>query len=49
LALVETNKAALMIVGDWAKGDFSAASLTLDKDYGCELAAWFVGCLHHDN
>ena len=38
LALVETNKAALMIVGDWAKGDFSAARLTLDKDYGCELA-----------
>lgn len=38
LALVETNKAALMIVGDWAKGDFSAANLTLDKDYGCELA-----------
>jgi len=38
LALVETNKAALMIVGDWAKGDFSAANLTLDKDYGCELS-----------
>jgi|SRR5579871_1990635 len=38
LALVETHKAALMIVGDWAKGDFSAANLTLDKDYGCELA-----------
>jgi glucose/mannose transport system substrate-binding protein len=38
LALVETNKAALMIVGDWAKGDFAAANLVLDKDYGCELA-----------
>jgi len=38
LVLVETNKAALMIVGDWAKGDFAAANLTLDKDYGCELA-----------
>jgi len=38
LALVETNKAAFMIVGDWAKGDFAAANLTLDKDYGCELA-----------
>lgn len=38
LALVETNKAALMIVGDWAKGDFAAANLTLDKDYGCQLA-----------
>src|SRR5262249_26526297 len=38
LALVETHKAALMIVGDRAKGDFSAAKLTIDKDYGCELA-----------
>jgi glucose/mannose transport system substrate-binding protein len=38
LALVETNKAAFMIVGDWAKGDFAAANLTLDKEYGCELA-----------
>lgn len=37
LALVETSKAALMIVGDWAKGDVCAANLTLDKDYGCEL------------
>jgi glucose/mannose transport system substrate-binding protein len=43
LALVETNKAALMIVGDWAKGDFSAANLTLDKDYGCVLAPGSTG------
>ncbi len=38
LALVETNKAALMIVGDWAKGDLAAANLKLDEDWGCELA-----------
>lgn len=38
LALVEINKAAFMILGDWAKGDFAAANLTLDKDYGCMLA-----------
>ena len=38
LALVETNKAAFMIAGDWAKGDFSAASMTPGKDYGCLLA-----------
>ena len=38
LALVETNKAALMITGDWAKGDFAAVNLTLDEDYGCQLA-----------
>ena len=38
LALVETNKAALQIVGDWAKADFAAAHLELDRDYGCALA-----------
>jgi glucose/mannose transport system substrate-binding protein len=38
LALVETNKAAMMIVGDWAKGDLTAASLKLDVDWGCQLA-----------
>ncbi len=38
LALVETNKAAMMIVGDWAKGDLAAANLKLDEDWGCELA-----------
>jgi glucose/mannose transport system substrate-binding protein len=38
LALVETNKAAMMIVGDWAKGDLAAANLKVDVDWGCELA-----------
>jgi glucose/mannose transport system substrate-binding protein len=38
LALVETNKAALMIVGDWAKGDFLAADKKLGTDYGCQMA-----------
>ncbi len=38
LALVETNKAAMMIVGDWAKGDLAAANLKLDQDWGCALA-----------
>jgi glucose/mannose transport system substrate-binding protein len=38
LALVETNKAALMIVGDWAKGDFAAAGKQLGTDYGCQMA-----------
>jgi glucose/mannose transport system substrate-binding protein len=36
--LVITNKAALQIMGDWAKGEFSAAGLTPGKEYGCELA-----------
>jgi glucose/mannose transport system substrate-binding protein len=38
LALVETNKAAMMIVGDWAKGDLAAANLKLDQDWGCALS-----------
>jgi glucose/mannose transport system substrate-binding protein len=38
LASVETNKAAFMIAGDWAKGDFSAAGMTPGKEYGCALA-----------
>jgi len=38
LALVETNKAAFMIAGDWAKGDFSAAGMTVGKEYGCAPA-----------
>lgn len=38
LALVENNKAALMIVGDWAKGDFLAAGKKLGTDYGCQMA-----------
>lgn len=38
LALVQTHKAALMIVGDWAKGEFAAANMKLDEDWGCALA-----------
>jgi len=38
LALVENNKAALMILGDWAKGDFAAAGKKLGTDYGCQMA-----------
>jgi glucose/mannose transport system substrate-binding protein len=38
LALVETNRAAMMIVGDWAKGDLAAANLKVDVDWGCQLA-----------
>jgi glucose/mannose transport system substrate-binding protein len=38
LALVETNKAAFMIAGDWAKGDFAAAGMTPGKEYGCTLS-----------
>ena len=37
LALVETDKAALMMLGDWAKGDFAAANKVIGKDFGCQM------------
>ena len=33
--LVITNKAALQVMGDWARGEFAAAGLTGVKDFGC--------------
>jgi len=36
-SLVITGKAAMQIMGDWAKGDFIAANLTIGKDYGCNV------------
>jgi glucose/mannose transport system substrate-binding protein len=38
LALVETDKAALMVLGDWAKGDFLAANKVVGRDFGCQMA-----------
>jgi glucose/mannose transport system substrate-binding protein len=38
LLLVENNKAAIQIVGDWAKGEFAAAGMTPGKEYGCAMA-----------
>jgi len=35
--LVITNKAAFQIMGDWAKGEFVAAGLKPDVEYGCSL------------
>ncbi len=35
--LVITNKAGLQIMGDWARGEFSAAGMTGVKDYGCMI------------
>jgi glucose/mannose transport system substrate-binding protein len=34
-AMVITGKAGFQIMGDWAKGEFSAAKLTAGKEYGC--------------
>ncbi len=36
--LVATNKAALQIMGDWAKGEFVDAGLKPGKAFGCQLA-----------
>jgi glucose/mannose transport system substrate-binding protein len=36
-ALVITNKAAMQFMGDWAKGEFTAAGLTAGKEYGCAI------------
>jgi len=34
-ALVISGKAGVQIMGDWAKGEFSAANQTAGKDFGC--------------
>jgi glucose/mannose transport system substrate-binding protein len=34
-SMVITGKAAMQIMGDWAKGEFIAAGLTPGKEYGC--------------
>ena len=34
-AMVITGKAGVQIMGDWAKGEFSAAKQTAGKDFGC--------------
>lgn len=35
--MVITGKAAFQIMGDWAKGEFSAAGQTAGKEFGCSL------------
>jgi glucose/mannose transport system substrate-binding protein len=36
-SLVITGKAAMQFMGDWAKGEFTAAGQTAGKEYGCTL------------
>ncbi|MGI3901438.1 MAG: ABC transporter substrate-binding protein [Janthinobacterium lividum] len=36
--LVVTNKAAVQIMGDWAKGEFTAAGLKPGQEFGCQLS-----------
>ncbi len=35
--LVIQGKAAMQVMGDWAKGEFTAANLTAGKEYGCAI------------
>lgn len=35
--MVATGQAAMMVMGDWAKGEFTAAGQTADVEYGCML------------
>lgn len=36
-SMVITGKAAMQIMGDWAKGEFIAAGLTPGQEYGCSV------------
>ncbi len=44
--MVITGKAAMQIMGDWAKGEFQAAKMAPGKEYGCELAPGTNGVLN---
>ncbi|XUY29908.1 ABC transporter substrate-binding protein (plasmid) [Agrobacterium sp. rho-8.1] len=35
--MVASGQAAMMVMGDWAKGEFTAAGQTAGKEYGCML------------
>ena len=35
--MVITGKAGMQVMGDWAKGEFTAAGLTAGKEYGCAV------------
>jgi glucose/mannose transport system substrate-binding protein len=36
--MVIENKAAIQLMGDWAKGEFAARNLKPQQDFGCDLA-----------
>jgi glucose/mannose transport system substrate-binding protein len=36
-AMVLTGKAGMQVIGDWAKGEFTAAGQVADQDYGCAI------------
>lgn len=41
--MVVTGKAGMQIMGDWAKGEFTAAGMVAGKDYGCVPAVTVGG------
>lgn len=42
-AMVITGKAGVQFMGDWAKGEFTAANQTPGKDYGCAVSPGQTG------
>lgn len=45
-AMVITGKAGVQFMGDWAKGEFTAAGKQAGKDYGCMLAPQSPGMVY---
>jgi len=45
-AMVITGKAGVQFMGDWAKGEFTAAGKVADKDFGCAISPASPGMLY---
>ncbi|WP_283192759.1 ABC transporter substrate-binding protein [Rhizobium sp. AN80A] len=45
-AMVITGKAGVQFMGDWAKGEFTAAGKVAEKDFGCALSPASPGLLY---
>lgn len=45
-AMVITGKAGVQFMGDWAKGEFTAAGKVADKDFGCAISPASPGLLY---
>lgn len=45
-AMVITGKAGVQFMGDWAKGEFTAAGKVADKDFGCAISPASPGLIY---
>lgn len=45
-AMVITGKAGAQFMGDWAKGEFTAAGKVADKDFGCAISPASPGLIY---